>query len=458
MSNSLKVHFMGIGGSGMSAAAGVARETGFVVDGCDVDTESSYLEKIRTKVKIIKGHSPSHLQGKDILVVSPAIYFKYPPESEIKGVKNIMTWEEFVGKYLQKDKEVLAVSGTHGKSTTTAMLSLVFSKAGMGPTCIVGAKVKEWGANYLVGKSNLFIIEADEFNDNFLNYCPEVILLNNIEFDHPDYFSNIRQVYSSFRKHLLSLTGKKILVVNADSRAASGLVSKMNLGQYGIKVFSYALDSKRADFKAKIIKRTAEGAVFEVVRRGGGAGEVYKTKLAGDFNVLNTLGVIAVSSLYSVEPTKIKMAVENFNGIGRRLELVGEKRGVFVYDDYAHHPTAIRETIKAVKQKHPVSRIFAVVEPHSYSRVKALLKGYADAFTEAYSVVVAPIFKARDSQTFGVDESLLAKVIKNDHVWVAESFEEIANKLAKELKDKDVVLVMGAGRSSGLASAIVKEI
>src|SRR3989304_2759387 len=189
-----RVHFIGIGGSGMSGVALIAKAQRYGVSGCDINIDTPYIKKIKDlQVPIFKGQDQKHLNGIDILAVTPAIFFQNADNPELKEGKKrkiVMTWQEFLGKYLQKGKKVVCIAGTHGKSTTTAMAALLFEKAGLDPRVMIGATVNEWGANYRVGKSDVFITEADEFFDNFLNYHPDVIILNNIEFDHPDYFKD----------------------------------------------------------------------------------------------------------------------------------------------------------------------------------------------------------------------------------------------------------------------------
>lgn len=454
MGNGLKVHFMGIGGSGMSAVAGIAKGLGYDVDGCDASPNSAYVTKLRKIVKIKKGHSTAHLAGRDLLVVSPAIYYKYPPESELKAGKSPITWQEFLGKFLLKDKEVVAISGTHGKSTTAALVSLVFEKAGMDPTCMIGAGVKEWGQNYRIGKGGLFVVEADEFYDNFLNYLPDAIVLNNIEFDHPDYFRSSQQLLNSFKSHILTLKGKKILVANIDSDRVRRMLPRVK--DVGVKIYTYSLKRRDGDLKGKIIEKDA----FETRFRTEFRGQIseFVTSLAGDYNVSNILGVVLLCTLYSIKPEIIQEVLTSFNGIRRRMDLIGIKKGVFVYDDYAHHPTAIKVTLEALRQKHPSARIIAVVEPHSYSRIKKFLKGYMKAFGEAYQVIVAPVYQARDKEDYGMSAAKLAKVIPHDRIGWGGSFEEVVEKVTKEARKKDVVIVMGAGKSSELAKEILDAI
>lgn len=447
----MKIHFMGIGGSGMSAVAALAKASGFVVDGCDKSINSPYTEKLRKDINIQEGHSTAHLEGKDLLVVTPAVYFDDPKPDEFLAAGNKMTWQKFMGKYLQKGNEVICVAGTHGKSTTTAMLSLVFEKAGIDPSVMVGAKVKQWGANYRVGKSGKFIVESDEFYDSFLNYSPNAIILNNIEFDHPDYFKTKKQLINSFRNHLKSLKGKKILIVNKDSKDAYKLAKSIP----GVNLFTYSIYDSNADLYGEIVRRTQKQTEFKVVCKRLKIEEYFKLKILGDYNISNALGVIALSLLYSIEVGTIKRFFNNFYGIGRRMELIGESNGIKIYDDYAHHPTAIRVTLEGLRQKYPNSRITAVVEPHSFSRTKKLLSSYKDVFKDADRVIIAPIFQARDSSTFGIDGKSLVSVSNHKNISYIDSFDEIVKNLKKELRAGDVAIVMGAGKSYEIAKKLL---
>ena len=435
----------------MSAAASLAINFGFDVDGCDENTSSPYLEKLKKKVVIQSGHSSDHLIGKDMLVVTPAVYFDNPKPEEFLAAKEVMTWQKFIGKYLHQKKEVICVAGTHGKSTTTALLSLVFEKAGNDPSVMIGATVNEWETNYRYGKSNYFIVESDEFYDNFLNYFPSAIILNNIEFDHPDYFKSSEQLHNSFEKHLRSLKGKRILVVNKDSENAFKLAKKIR----GVNLITYSTEDNTADVYGEIVKRTKSQTEFRVTSEKLNVNETFELKILGDHNVSNALGVIAMSLLYSIELITTKSVLSNFNGIGRRLELVGEKDGVKIYDDYAHHPTAVKVTLQALRQKYPKNRIVAVVEPHSYSRTKALLTDYKGVFKEADEVIIAPIYKARDNDTFGINQQSLVDASHHKNISAIESFDKIVDKLETELIKNDVVIVMGAGKSYEISKKLL---
>lgn len=440
----------------MSAAAALAINAGYKVDGCDLQEKTPYIEKLINEIDIKLGHSPEHLEGRDILVVTPAVYFTKPVPEEIRNAKTVITWQNFLGSYLANGKKVISIAGTHGKSTTTALLSLVFEKAKKDPSVMVGAKLLSWGTNYRSGKSDLFIVEGDEFYDNFLSYAPDALIINNIEFDHPDYFKNEKAVFLSFKKHIKSLKGKRLLVYNYDSENLRNLVS--SLKEENINTISYSLNNREADIYTHIISKDINGTKFEVISNKLNLKYKFAVNLCGDFNVSNALGVIAVSTVYSIKPSVINSVLSRYKGLGRRMELIGKPCGVLVYDDYAHHPTKVRETLKAIRQKHPQSKIIAVIEPHSYSRTKALLNGYKGAFATADRVLIAPIFKARDNSNFGVSEKSIVEVSGHQNITIAGSVRDALNQLTEFVKKGDIVIVMGAGESYKLAEKLVAEL
>lgn len=445
-----KVHFIGIAGSGMSGVAAIAAKKGYLVSGCDLDPDTPYAKELKNlKIKIYTGQSASHLKDIDLLAVTPAVFFQDKADEEIKiGKKKkiILTWQEFLGKYLQKNSEVICIAGTHGKSTTTAMASLLFAKANLDPNVIIGATIPEWHANYRVGKSKLFITEADEFFDNFLNYSPEVIIMNNIEFDHPDYFKDEKHMFLSFKKFILKLKGKKILIYNKDSQGIKKLFSllgKKSLSQ--INLYGYSL-------KDKNIILSKDKTTFKV------DGITYTLKVPGSYNVSNALGVITLANLYKVSPKITQKALLNFNSIGRRMELIGEKKGIKVYDDYAHHPTAIKVTLEALRQKYPQNKIWAIIEPHTFSRTKALLPYYKNAFNTADEIIIAPIYQSRDTQNFGISGESIVKVAGHPNIKFINDFEEIAALVGERAVKDDIVMVMGAGVSYKLSRMILEKL
>jgi UDP-N-acetylmuramate--alanine ligase len=466
--NKPKVHFMGIGGSALSGVALMAKEEGFSVTGCDLDLESDYLEEVKKAgVKIFKGHDPAHLEGVDMLFVSPSITYLNEDHPEyIKGKKRgiLKTWDEFVGDYLLLDKEVICISGTHGKSTTTGMTALLFEKAGYDPSSLVGAKVKEWNANYRIGRSNLFIIEADDFYGKFLNYNPSTILINNIEFDHPDYFKSEKEMISLYTKFVKLLGGAKNLVVNQNSPGNKKMVEMLpsrflkSINIYGYWLGTKPLFDTKKSLRGVVVDDGENKTVFNVSGLGVKGNESYELHIPGKYNVSNSLGVIILGKIYGIDYSVIFKALSEFGGIGRRLDVIGEKNGIMVYDDYAHHPTAISATLKGLKQANPDKKILAVIEPHSFSRTKALLGNYKDAFKDADAVIITKIFPARDDSDFGVKEEDIIKVARHGKIKSIKDFNQVVKEVKRKAEKNNIVIVMGAGKSYQLARAILNKL
>jgi len=383
-----KVHLMGVGGSGMAGVSFLASKMGYEVTGCDLERE---------------GHDVNHLKNTDLLVVTPAVFYqnaKHPELVEGEKRKIVLSWQEFLGKVLLKDKKVIAVAGTHGKSTTTAMVAKLLIDNGFDPIAVVGAKVPEWGGSSRFGKGEYAVVEADEFYDNFLNYHPEIIILNNIEFDHPDYFKSEKQMLDSYKKFVGNLVGKKILITQKDS-----LNKKFNL-----KVF-------------------------------------------GQHNQKNANMVYVLGKRLGIKEEIIIKSLESFPGIERRMELISDKHGIKIYDDYAHHPTAIRATLSAIRKEYPKMRILAIIEAHGFKRTKVLLPKYKGVFDSVDKVIIGPIFKARDTETFGMTPEKIAKNSKHKNIQVAHDTNELIVNCKLLMNNRhgrknfDVVVVMGAGKS-----------
>lgn len=397
---SQKIHFLGVGGSGISGVANLAKKYGFEVTGCDIESNTAYGSDISI------GHSPKHLIGVDKVVVSPALFYSNNKNAELLEAKKegkLITWQKFVSDYLAVDKTVICISGTHGKSTTTAMVGRLLTEAGLDPTVVIGANVSEWGGNFRYGNGKYIVIEADEFNDNFLNYHPNIIIINNIEFDHPDYFIDLDHVRSSFKKFVGNLVGEKILITENNN-----LHRKFNL------------------------------------------------KVTGAHNQDNANMVYLLGKHLQIRDDVIVKSLESFTGIGRRMELIANRGGVSVFDDYAHHPTAVKTTLNGLRDRYKNSRIITVFEPHGFKRTKMLAEKYKGVFEEADKVYIGPIFAARDSVDTKVTPSFLAEKIGHKNCKGYESFTDILTSIRQELKEGDVVLVMGAGKSYLWAREIVK--
>ncbi len=429
----IHVHFMGIGGSGIGGVAILAKKYGFLVSGCDLEKQTSYssvLEKF--KIKYFVGHNVAHLKNVDILAVSPAVLISqsnHPEILEAKKQKILMTWQEFQGKYLQKGKMVIAVAGTHGKSTVTAMLGLLLESVGLDPTVEVGAIVPKWGTSFRFGRSKYFICEADEFNNNFLNYSPGIIILNNLEMDHPEFFHDFDDFLGAFIIFVKMIKNPKILIVNKKDQGVKKLLKEMR--QWLIEERVKVVDFYR--------------------------GEMFGLKVPGLHNEINARAVIACGKELKIKFDQIKKFLKNFEGISRRFELVGQERGIKIFDDYAVHPTAIKATLKVAKQKYPKEKIWAIFEPHQFSRLKIFLNKFAQSLSLAEKVIVTQIYKGREKEDKTIKPQDLVKKIGKKAEYISD-FEKIAEKVAQQAFFGDIVIVFGAGKSYLLSKMIFEQL
>lgn len=423
------VHFMGIGGSGASAAAAIAQAQDFKVSGCDKSPFNEFT-KVFKKNQLFEGHSKDHLQDVDILAITPAILSLDPNNPELvearnKGVK-IMTWQQFMGEYLEKDKFVIAVCGTHGKSTTTAMVGLLLEDAGLDPTVELGAVVHRWETNYRIGKSKYFITEADEFNNNFLASTPDIAIVNNIEMDHPEYFKDFTAYKASFAKFLAKT--KKLIIANlSDPGVKETLASHTMSGNTVI------------DYSKQLID--------------------FPLQIPGDFNIMNASAVYQLGMFLNIDPKVIRKSLSCYTGSGRRFELVGDYKGTKVYSDFAHHPTAIKVTLEAARKKFPDKKIVVVFQPHMFSRTHTLFNDFVKVFQTlpVDKTYIMDIYPSREVDTGLVNSKQLVEAINQDSVVYQPNKEEILNQIQKESQADDIIFFVGAGITHELAKKILNK-
>lgn len=408
----LKIHFMGISGSGESAVAALAKANGYVISGCDAANN---------------GHSKSHINEIDLLCVSPSVFYLNKNHEEIVAARQknipVMTWQEFMGKKLFKDKFVVAVAGTHGKTTTTGLAGFLLEEADFDPWVEVGGVVKNWNSNYRISHNNskYFVCEADEFFENFLNISADIIVLNNIEFDHPEFFKTETKMYESYMKFINNSKPNSKLIINSDSRGIEKLLDGWIL-------------KKRQDVE---IQKINNGYIQN-------NNEIFShLQIFGNQNISNAAGVLKLSELLGISVKNVKEAFQKFSGIKRRQDLIGEINGIKIYDDYAHHPTAISETINAFKSKYPSEKITVVIEPHTYSRMKYLFKDFLTCVKSADNVIFTDIFASREAGNETITSSFLVEKINKPNTKYV-SFDKITEWLKKNVT-KGIIIFMGAG-------------
>lgn len=423
------VHFMGIGGSGISGVARMARDQGFEVTGCDLEENGITYRLRKEGIPVEIGHDISHLKDVDVLAHTPAVFYQNftHPEYDAAVKKHVsMIWEEFMAKVLQKGKLVVAVSGTHGKGHVTAMLSVILETAGLDPTAEIGANLLNWDKkNYRIGKGNIFVCEADEFRDKFLLYKPDLAVITSIEMDHPDYFKNFDAVLKAFEKFALK---SKTLVINSEDEGCLKLLKKLKMLKFKGKIITYK----------KLTKSQA------------------KLKLPGDHIKSDAGAAWAAATVLGVKTSDIKKGLENFQGLERRFEYKGQFDGVKLYDDYAHHPSAVLANIKAIRELHPKNRVVVVFQPHMYSRFGLLFADFVKVLTTADKVIVSDVYTKREQGLNTPSAKELALTIQAPKAtYVGGDLQNVANFVERNAQKNDVVILMGAGDITKVSELLI---
>lgn len=445
MSEKRKIYFSGIGGIGVSAMAKLFLNQAKEVRGSDLVQSENTEELVSLGIKVLYEQKAENItKDIELFIYSSAISENHPERlraSEL-GIKQ-MSYVEVLGN-LSRSHKTFAVSGTNGKSTTTAMIASILVNAELDPTVIVGSKLKQIEGNFRAGKSEYFLVEACEYRDNFLNLSPHSIILTNIEADHLDYFKDLNQIINSFQQYVNKLNQpENILVVNNDD------VNTMQLSLPDCKIISYGIN-ETADVMARDWRVEKGKQYFNIEFRGKNLGE-FTLQIPGKFNVFNALAAIAFSLSQNIDVEIIKESLKNFSGIWRRFEKIKDAE-IVVVSDYAHHPTAVKNTIRAAKEFYPNQRVIALFQPHQHNRTKNLFNDFVSSLYEADIIIMPEIFDVRgreESKDLTVSSKDLADEIKKNwpdkKVMYAKNLEQALDLVNFNLEKGDVVLVMGAG-------------
>jgi len=449
------VHLIGIGGSGMQALARVLLRCGATVSGSDI-SESAATAKLRSAgARVSIGQAPENLpESADLVVFSAAIKDSNPEllAARQRGLTCIK-YAEMLG-LLMGQRHGVAVAGTHGKSTTTALVAFILKAAGMDPTFVVGADVEQLGGPSGVGDGPHFVVEACEYDRSFLNLRPKSAAILNIEEDHLDCYGNLQAIIDAFRQFAALLPSEGgLLVVNADDEAA------MAVGKWcKAAVETFALESA-ADWQAENLRHDCGRFSFDLLHRGRRMGRVHLA-LLGRHNVANALAAAALARNLGVEPDCICEALSRFRGARRRLTFRGEFNGVAVVDDYAHHPTEVRVTIEAARQHYRPARLWVVFQPHQHSRTRFLLEQFAESLAKADAAILPDIYFVRDSQQERqyISSRDLVQRLRARKIWAEymPAFSDIVSLLKAKCRPGDLVLTMGAGDIWKVADALVQ--
>ena len=435
-----RVHFIGIGGAGMSGIAKVLCELGFTVSGSDLQASEATRRLQDHGANIFIGHKRGQVGDAQVVVVSTAI----PPgnaellEAQERGME-IWQRARMLGAIMSRQKGI-AIAGAHGKTTTTSMISMIMERNGLDPSVVVGGELNDIGGNAKLGKGEYLVAEADESDGSFLNLDPHILVVTNIENDHLDYYGSLENILATFREMMKKVPKDGLAVLCADD----GNIHKVQ-DSLSCSVLTYGMDAC-ADFQPANIRWLPLGSAYDLHYRGENLGTVHLS-VPGLHNIKNSMAAMAVCLQTGVDFHAAAAAIEKFQGVHRRFQLMGEVGGIRVFDDYAHHPSEVKATLDAARQQHP-GRVVAVFQPHRFTRTKFLQLEFATAFAAADWVVLTDIYSAGEPPIEGIHTRLLEKHIVETghaHVRYVEKMNDIADIIAGELQPGDMVLTMGAG-------------
>lgn len=440
------IHMIGIGGVSMSGIANILLSMGFKLSGSDIGKSSTTDRLSNEGVKISIGQSADNINDDIALVAYTAAIKEDNPELMEAKKRNITCIErsELLGELTRMYANTIAVCGTHGKTTTTSMISIAFINGNADPTIQVGADLRQLNnTNYRVGKSDYFIIEACEYVRSFLSFTPKSAVLLNIEEDHLDYYKDLDDIKSAFSEFLSYIPNDGVIVFNNDDKDCIDVAKDKN----AIKI-SFGINNE-SDWMAKNINIVQGFYTFDAVNKEKQVN--ISLSVPGYHNIYNALSAIAISDFYSMPLESIKNSLKDFTGAHRRFEFVGNLNGAKIYDDYAHHPTEIKATITAAKEL-PHNKLWIVFQPHTYTRTSTLFNEFAKAFKDVDEVILTDIYAAREIDTGIVSSKMLSDEINkiSNNCTYIPTFDEIKDYLKENVKENDLVLTVGAGSITNL--------
>lgn len=457
------IHMMGICGTAMASLAGLLKDRGFKVTGSDSNPYppmSTQIEKLG--ISLLKGYSAKNLDPQpDFVIVGNVISANNEEAQEMvrRGIP-YTSLPKAMGEFIIADRESIVVSGTHGKTTTTSLMSWAAERAGHSPGFLIGGVPKNFSLSFRNPKGPYFVIEGDEYDTayfdkvpKFIHYKPRHVILTSVEFDHADIYKDLAAVKDAFARLMKMIPEDGTLIAQGEDQNIAELLPLCRARNK----YTYGFD--KGDFRAKVLECNERETRFEVTFQGQSLGE-FSMELTGNYNVMNATSIIAMSQVLGFPMDRVRESLKSFEGVKRRQEILGEPGGVLLIEDFAHHPTAVRETVKAVQGKYKGRRVFSVFEPRSAtSRRKIFQKDYVDAFSNCDEVLLAQAFdqsKIDSSDRFSVDE-LIADLKKNGRSAAAfDSADAIVADLKKRSKSGDVVLVMSNGGFDGIYQKLTK--
>ncbi len=452
------IHFVGIGGAGMSGIAEVLHNLGYVISGSDKN-DNKVTKRLRDMgIKVVQGHAQEHINGSDVVVYSSAVS-KDNPEIQEARTRHIpiIPRAEMLSE-LMRFKHGIAVAGTHGKTTTTSLIASILGEAGLDPTYVIGGLLNSSGSHARLGKGKYLVAEADESDASFLHLQPIIAVLTNVDADHlENYGGDFVQLQKSFVEFLQHIPFYGLVVICVDDK-----MNRKLLDQIAKPVLTYGIDYD-ADIQAQVIRHEGNKSWFKVSRRNCKDWLEIELNLPGRHNVQNALAAISVAHELGISEDAIRNALKNFQGIGRRCQLLGklnvDGKHIMLVDDYAHHPREIAATLQALKTGWPDHRLVLIFQPHRYTRTRDLFEDFTQVLSEVDALLLLDIYPAGETSIPGADSRSLCRAIrlrgKVDPIFV-EQRDEIASLLQGVLKDNDILAVLGAGDVGAVAPSLLQ--
>ncbi|HJZ33365.1 MAG TPA: UDP-N-acetylmuramate--L-alanine ligase [Hyphomicrobiaceae bacterium] len=454
------VHIVGIGGIGMSAIAEILHAKGYTAQGSD-QKESANVKRLRGKgMRVFVGHDPVNLVGAKYVVVSTAVK---PGNVELEAARAkglpIIGRAEMLAE-LMRLYATVAVTGTHGKTTTTSLIAHLFRAAGRDPTVITGGIINDWGSNARLGDGEWMIVEADESDGTFIKIPTQIGIVTNIDPEHLDYFKTVDNMHQQFATFLRNVPFYGLAVACIDQPLVRDMLERLELRRNGRRLLTYGT-TRDADLVLSSARVDGAATIFDAelgARVAGGARSLkgWRVPIPGAHNALNALAAIAAASEAGIADTTIRAAMATFQGVKRRFQNTGSWNGIAIYDDYGHHPVEIAAVLKAARAG-AGGRVIAIVEPHRFTRVRDLFAEFASCFTDADSVILTPLYSAGELPIDGVDHQALAAAVRSSghrSVATVSNERELASAIKAVATPGDMVVCLGAGNSTEWAHAL----
>lgn len=452
--NPVHIYFIGIGGISMSGLAEILLEKGFTVSGSD-SRESSLTQLLCSRgANIHYGQKAENITGDiDLVVYTSAIHPDNPEYAAMQAMQiPSLTRAQLLGQIMRNYGLPIAVSGTHGKTTTTSMISEILLAANTDPTLSIGGILKTIGGNIRIGHSDYFVTEACEYTNSFLSFFPKIGIILNVEEDHLDFFKDIDDIRLSFHRFAALIPDDGTLIINGDIPELSALTDGLSC-----KIVTYG-NSADCDYRPADITYRGDGCADFVLLKKAAAPERFSLSTPGEHNVYNALAAIALSDVLSIDHDIVRKALSAFHGTDRRFEYKGEVNGIVIIDDYAHHPTEITATLRAAAN-YPHQTLWCVFQPHTFTRTKAFLKDFAKALSLADRIILADIYPARETDNLGISSETLQKEILSlgKKCWYFSDFKQIEKFILENCLPNDLLITMGAGDVVNIGEDLLKQ-